>query len=137
MVKIQECMSRGAEVISPEAFVRDAAAKMRTQDLGMLPVVEDNRIVGSVTDRDIALNAFRDASDPSTLRVRDVMSAGIRWCFEDQTLDEAVRIMTEAKVRRLPVVDRDKRLIGTLGVMDIVTSDEPQRAIDILRGVFH
>lgn len=134
-MQVKECMSSGAETIAPDASLRDAVGIMRSRDVGLLPVVENDRMIGTVTDRDIALGAFDDGSRPDQARVRDVMSEGIRWCFEDQDLDEAAKMMNEAQVRRLAVVNREKRLVGTLGLRDVVLDGEPQKAVEILRGV--
>lgn len=136
MTTIRECMARGAETIQADASLAEAVSRMKEKDIGMLPVVENDKMIGTITDRDIALCAFT-AKDKQPLEyvVRDAMSEGVRWCFEDQSLDDAAQVMNEAQIRRLPVVDRNKRLVGTLGLRDIVMDGDAQKAVGILRGV--
>lgn len=118
MHKLKDVMTRNVEVISPESTIADAAQRMRDGDFGLLPVGENDRMIGTISDRDIAVRAVADGKDSNT-KVRDVMSEGIYWCFEDQTVDDAVKIMSENQIRRLPVVDRDKRLIGIVALADL------------------
>lgn len=118
MHKLKDVMTRNVEVISPESTIADAAQRMRDGDFGLLPVGENDRMIGTISDRDIAVRAVADGKDSST-KVRDVMSEGIYWCFEDQTVDDAVKTMSENQIRRLPVVDRDKRLIGIVALADL------------------
>lgn len=118
MHKLKDVMTRNVEVISPESTIADAAQRMRDGDFGLLPVGENDRMIGTISDRDIAVRAVADGKDSNT-KVRDVMSEGIYWCFEDQTVDDAVKTMSENQIRRLPVVDRDKRLIGIVALADL------------------
>lgn len=124
MEKVKDVMSQDVKVISPEATIKEAAQKMRDGDFGMLPVGEDDRMIGAISDRDIAIRAVAEGNDPTT-KVRDTMSGGIVWVFEDDSVDEAARIMSENQIRRLPVVNRDKRLVGivSLGDFAVQSSD--------------
>lgn len=126
MQKIQDLMSRDVKVISPEMSIRDAANHMRDGDFGMLPVGENDRMIGTITDRDIAIRAVAEGKD-STTKVRDVMSEGIAWVFEDQTVEEAAQMMSDRQVRRLPVVDRNKRLVGIVALGDFAVQSSDIR----------
>ncbi len=117
MQKLSEVMTRNVQIISPEATIREAAQQMRGGDFGMLPVGEDDRMIGAISDRDIAIRAIAEGKD-STTRVRDVMSDGIVWAYDSDSVEDAARIMSEHQVRRLPVVDGDKRLVGIVALGD-------------------
>ncbi|HEY1328420.1 MAG TPA: CBS domain-containing protein [Casimicrobiaceae bacterium] len=122
-MKVSECMTRDVNVASPDQSIRDAARMMASIDAGVLPVGENDRLVGMITDRDIAVRAVAEGRSPDT-RVRDVMSAEVLYCFDDQNLDEVAKNMSQMKVRRLPVVNRDKRLVGILSVGDLAQSED-------------
>ena len=111
MQLLKDLMSHDVKVISPDMSIRDAAREMRDGDFGMLPVGENDRMIGTISDRDIAIRAVAEGKDTGT-KVRDVMSEGVAWVFEDDSVEEAAKIMSKRQVRRLPVVDRDKRLVG-------------------------
>ncbi|WP_198149627.1 CBS domain-containing protein [Azoarcus sp. CIB] len=110
-------MSRDVKVINPDMTIRQAAATMRDEGFGMMPVGENDRMIGTISDRDIAIRAVAEGKDSST-KVRDVMSDGVAWAFEDESVDQAVKIMSERQVRRLPIVDREKRLVGIVSLGD-------------------
>lgn len=132
MQKLKDLMSPDVKVIAPDMTIRDAAIQMREGDFGMLPVGENDRMIGAITDRDIAIRAVAEGKDGST-KVRDVMSEGIAWVFEDQSVEEAAKIMSERQVRRLPVVDRNKRLVGIVALGDFaVESSEIRPAAEAL-----
>ena len=132
MQKLKDLMSPDVKVIDPDMTIRDAAIQMREGDFGMLPVGENDRMIGAITDRDIAIRAVAEGKDGST-KVRDVMSEGIAWVFEDQSVEEAAKIMSERQVRRLPVVDRNKRLVGIVALGDFaVESSEIRPAAEAL-----
>jgi len=132
MQQLKDLMSRDVKVISPDMTIRDAAKKMRDGDFGMLPVGEDDRMIGTISDRDIAIRAVAEGKDTGT-KVRDVMSEGIAWAFEDDSVEEAAKIMSKRQVRRLPVVDRDKRLVGIVALGDFaVESSEIRPAAEAL-----
>jgi CBS domain-containing protein len=110
-------MSREVQVINPDMTIGDAAKKMRDGDFGMMPVGENDRMIGAISDRDIAIRGVAEGKGAAT-KVRDVMSEGITYAYEDNSVDEAVAIMSEHQVRRLPVLDRDKRLVGIVALGD-------------------
>lgn len=121
-MKIADCMSRNVEVCAPEDSIRDIAQKMRQLDCGVVPIGENDRLVGVVTDRDIAVRAVAEGRGPDT-PAREVMSQEILYCYDDQDLEEVTGDMSEMKVRRMPVVDRDKRLVGIISLGDMAHAD--------------
>lgn len=121
-MKVSECMSSDVELCSPDDTIRDVARIMRQIDAGSMPVGENDRLVGMITDRDICLRAVAEGMGPET-RVRQVMSSNPRWCFEDQEIEDVADQMAEFKVRRLPVLSREKRLIGMISLGDISLAD--------------
>lgn len=116
--QLKELMSRSVKVISPEMTLREAAQTMLEGDFGMLPVAEHDRMIGAISDRDIAVRAVAMGMGPDT-KVRAVMSQGIWWAYDDDTVDHAAEIMSAHQIRRLPVVDHDKRLVGILALGDM------------------
>jgi CBS domain-containing protein len=126
MHMIKEVMSRDVKVISPDATIAEAACFMRDGDFGMMPVGENDRMVGAISDRDIAVRAVAEGRDGKA-KVRDVMSEGIHWAYEDEPVERAERIMSEHQIRRLPIVNRDKRLVGILALGDLAVK-EPEKA---------
>jgi CBS domain-containing protein len=132
MQQVKHLMSREVKLVSPDMTICEAAKTMRDGDFGMIPVGEDDRIIGTISDRDIAIRAVAEGKDGST-RVRDVMSEGVVWTSEDETVEAAALIMSKHQVRRLPVVNRDKRLVGLLALGDFaVRSSEIQPAAQAL-----
>lgn len=117
MQQIKELMSRDVKVIGPDMTIGEAAKAMRDGDFGMMPVGEDDRMIGTISDRDIAIRAVAEGKDAGT-KVRDVMSKGIAWAYEDDSVEQAVTVMSKHQVRRLPVVNRAKRLVGILALGD-------------------
>ncbi|WP_418122068.1 CBS domain-containing protein [Variovorax sp. 160MFSha2.1] len=131
MRKINDVMTRDVEVISPDATIAEAAKRMRDGDFGMMPVGENDRMVGAISDRDIAIRGVAEGHDGNT-KVRDVMSDGIRWAYED----DAAQIMAEHQIRRLPIVDRDKRLVGILALADVAVKERKTKpATEALCGI--
>jgi CBS domain-containing protein len=116
-------MTRDVQLVSPTQTIRDAARMMAELDAGVLPVQQDDRLVGMITDRDIAVRAVAEGKSPDTL-VRDVMSNEVLYCFDDQEIEDVARNMGEVKVRRLPVVNRDKRLVGIISIGDLALNEE-------------
>lgn len=131
-MKASEIMSRSVDLSDPNMTVREAAQKMKTNNIGALPVGENDRLVGMVTDRDIAIRVVAEGKDPNSCKVREAMSEGIYYCFEDSSVEDAARIMAEHQVHRLPIVNQDKRLIGIVATADIARAqgDSAQRAVE-------
>lgn len=132
MQQLKDLMSRDVKVVSPNMSIRDAAKEMRDGDFGMMPVGEDDRMIGTISDRDIAIRAVAAGKGPDTA-VRDVMTEGVAWAYEDDSVEQAAKLMSERQVRRLPVVDREKRLVGIVALGDFaVESSEIQPAAQAL-----
>lgn len=132
MQQLKDLMSRDVQVISPDMSIREAAIKMRDGDFGMLPVGKDDRMIGTLSDRDIAIRAVANGMDADT-KVCDVMSEGIAWAYEDDSVEQAANIMSEWQVRRLPVVNRAKRLVGIVALGDFaVESSDIQPVVEAL-----
>jgi CBS domain-containing protein len=132
MQQLKDLMSRDVKVINPDMTIAEAAKRMRDGDFGMLPVGEDDRMIGTISDRDIAIRAIAEGKDADT-KVRDVMSEGIAWAYEDDSVEKAALIMSERQVRRLPVVNRNKRLVGIVALGDFaVESSEIKPAAKAL-----
>lgn len=120
-MQIRDIMTRQVELVSPNTPLRDAARMMRDADIGFLPVGENDRLVGTLTDRDIAVRAVAEGKDVTSCKVADAMTADIAYAFEDQDSSEAAQIMAEKQIRRLPVLNRDKRLVGVVALGDLAT----------------
>ena len=121
MQKLKDVMSRDVKVISPDETIKEAAQQMRKGNFGMMPVGENDLMIGAISDRDIAIRAVADGRDPSA-KVRDVMSAGIVWAYEDDSVDDAARLMGEHQIRRLPIMNADKRLVGIVALGDFAVN---------------
>jgi CBS domain-containing protein len=129
-------MTPGVEVISPEASIRDAAEKMSHLDIGPLPVCDGDRLVGMLTDRDLAVRAVAEGRDPVTTLVREVMTPDIVYGFDDQDVQDATRLMEQYQIRRLPVLNRSKRLVGIVSLGDLaVRSGNQPLAREVLEQV--
>jgi CBS domain-containing protein len=134
--RLREVMTEGAETISPDASVKEAAVKMEVLNIGPLVVCEGERILGIVTDRDITVRAVASGKDPNTTAVRDVMTAEVACGYTDQPISEAAELMKEREIRRLPVLDHDNRLVGIVSLGDVaVHGAEPSVAAEVLEKV--
>jgi CBS domain-containing protein len=118
-MKVKEAMHKGVEWVTPYTPVITIARMMRDQDIGAVPVGENDHLVGMVTDRDIAMRVVADGVDPTRLSAADVMSRGIVYCRDDENVIDAVRVMESQQVRRLPVIDENKRMVGILSLGDV------------------
>lgn len=116
---VKDVMTSNVDMIEPTMVLRNAAAIMRDDGVGSLPVAENNRLVGMITDRDIVVGAVADGADPNTATVGQTMSQTVYHCFDDQPVEEAAASMGEKQVRRLPVLNRDMQLIGIVSLGDI------------------
>lgn len=125
-MQIKEIMSRDVEVIHPDSAIQEAATKMKTFDVGSLPVCDNQRLIGVVTDRDLALRAVAAGRDPQTTKVSEAMTPELIYCFEDENVKEAAKLMERYQIRRLPILDREKHLVGivSLGDLAVETGNE-------------
>lgn len=117
-MKISDAMTRDVRTMSPHQTIRDAAQVMQRLDLGFLPVGENDRLVGMITDRDIAIRGIGAGKGPDA-RIGEIMTADVKYCYEDEDSDHVARNMGELQIRRLPVVDRNKRLVGVISLGDL------------------
>lgn len=118
-MKVKDAMHKGAEWVSPDTPLTEVARKMKELDVGSIPVGENDRLVGMVTDRDIACRAVADGRDCDAVTAREVMTDGIIFCRDMEELDDALRIMEQKQIRRLPVINEQKRLVGMLSLGDV------------------
>ena len=123
-MKIKELMTRGARWIEPGGSAAQAARQMKAYAVGLLPVCELGRLVGVLTDRDIVVRAVAEGRDPKSTTAGELMSPDPVWCSEDDELEEAARVMEGWRVRRLPVLDAEHRLVGVVSLDDIARPDE-------------
>jgi len=116
---LREVMSKEVEIIHPDASVKEAAVRMRGLNIGGLPVCDGDRLVGFVTDRDITVRTTAEGRDPAKTKVSDAMTPEVVYCFEDQDVEEAARLMESKQLRRLPILSRAKRLVGIVSLGDL------------------
>lgn len=135
-MKIKECMSEDVVIAAPTQTIRDAARMMRNIDAGFIPVGENDRLVGTITDRDIAVRGIADGKGPETA-IRDLMSNEVLYCYEDDDMDEVSDEMAELQIRRMPVLNREKRLVGVISLGDIAQAADGDlaRSATTLNGV--
>jgi CBS domain-containing protein len=124
-MKIAEVMTRDVRVIDPDRSVKDAARIMDDMNVGVLPVCDGRRLVGMITDRDIAVRSTATGVPPDRHRVHEVMSTSLQWCFEDDEAEDVLRHMSERQIRRMPVVDEERRLVGIVALGDFATDNAP------------
>jgi len=118
-MELREIMTRNPEVVSGDASLQEAATKMKNLDVGLMPICDGDRLQGMLTDRDITIRATADGRDPNKTKVTEVMSTDVAYCFEDQDVAEAVSLMEARQIRRLPILNKDKRLVGVVSLGDI------------------
>ena len=118
-MKVKDAVHKGVEWVGPDTPVPEVAKRMKDLDVGAIPIGENDRLIGMVTDRDIACRGVANGRDCSKVKARDVMTKGIIYCRETEELDDALRIMEQKKIRRLPVINDKKRMVGMLSLGDI------------------
>lgn len=133
---ISEIMTRDVEFVTPDETLQQAALKMKESGVGPLPVCENQGVVGMVTDRDITIRAVALGLNPETTKVRDVMSGELICCYDDQEVDVAAHLMQSQQIRRVLVLNRDRRLVGIVSLGDLaVEAPNSERAGEILQEV--
>ncbi|HYD57938.1 MAG TPA: CBS domain-containing protein [Burkholderiales bacterium] len=133
-MKVSEAMSRDVRLANPGQPISEAAKAMAEIDAGALPVSENDRLVGMITDRDIAIRAVAERKGPET-PVRDVMSSEVKYCYDDEEIEHVADNMAQLQVRRLPVVNREKRLVGIVALGDVSRSSSAGTAGKAVKGV--
>lgn len=137
-MKVKDVMHERAEYINRDRTVREAAEMMAKGDYGCLPIEENDRMIGMITDRDITLRVVAKGLDPNVTKVSECMSKGIEYCFEDDNLLEVGEMMASQKIRRMPVINESKRLVGMLSLGDIASKARDQNlSHEILSHVSH
>lgn len=135
-MKLREIMTREVEIVHPDDSLQTAAQKMRYRDVGFLPVCDGDRLIGVLTDRDIALRATAEGVDPSKSLSKEWVTNPVVYCFEDQDVDEAAQLMREHQIRRLVILGRDdRRLVGVVSLGDLATNVEEQKSGEVLQEV--
>jgi CBS domain-containing protein len=134
-MKIRELMTPDVEIVKAGDTIHTAAQMMADFDTGALPVGENERLVGMITDRDIAVRGVAKGADPDKTSVRDVMSEEIRYCFDDEDSEAVARKMGQWQVRRLPVLNRDKRLVGIVSLGDLAIGGAEEQSKDALKAI--
>jgi CBS domain-containing protein len=134
MNRVSDVMTRGVRSMSPNDSIVLAAQAMDELNVGSLPVCEDGRLVGMVTDRDIAIRSVAQER-PLDTRLKDVMSTSVRWCTENAPLKDAAKLMCQAQVRRLPVVDQAQTLVGMVALGDLATKADREVAAETLQSI--
>ena len=122
-MQVKDVMTKGVEVVRPDATLEEAAKKMKSLDIGPLPVCDGEKLVGILTDRDITVRATAEGRDPKQTKVQEVMSKELIYCVEDQDVEEATKLMQSKQIRRVPILNRDKRLVGILSLGDLPWHD--------------
>jgi len=135
-MKIRDIMTPGVECVRPDDTLQEAAVKMKELDVGPLPVCDRDRIVGMLTDRDITVRAVAEGRDPKATMVREIMTRDVIHCYEDEDVEDAAHLMQERQVRRILVLDRDKRLVGIVSLGDLAAeTGDPLRIGEVLQDV--
>lgn len=133
-MRVSDAMTHDVQLCTPQDTIREAAEAIAALNVGLLPVTDDDRLVGMISDRDIATRGVAMGLGPDAA-VRDVMTADVKYCFDDQDIDEVTRNMADIQVRRLPVLNRDKRLVGIISLGDIAVCKPGDGAAKALHGI--
>jgi CBS domain-containing protein len=135
-MKLSEIMTRDVAVLQPDDSLQLAAKKMRDRNIGFLPVCDGEELIGVISDRDITIRALADGMDVNIMLGRDLMTVPAIYCFDDQDVSEAAKIMEENQIRRLVVLSRDeKRLVGVISLGDVARNESADRSGQVLQKV--
>ena len=133
-MKITEILTPNPQCISPDTTLTTAAQRMKSLDVGMLPICENDRLVGTVTDRDITVRAIAKGANPNTTTVRQMMTEDIAYCFDDDDVEDAAELMEQRQIRRLPVLSRNKQLVGIVSLGDLAVRTQRERLAGAVLG---
>jgi len=134
-MKVKQAMHKGVQWAGPGTSLEQLARLMWENDVGAIPIGEHDRLIGMVTDRDIVCRCIAKGLDPKTATARDVMTAGIVYCLDKQDLDDAARLMETKQVRRLPVINSKKRMVGILSLGDVYNAAPRAVSEEAMQGV--
>ena len=134
-MQVKNEMTTGIEVVNPETPLKAAAEKMKKLNIGVLPVCENSRLIGILTDRDITVRSTAEGRDPNTAKAGEIRPGGVEWCFEDELVEDVAAKMEGKKIRRLPVINHDKKLVGMLSLGDLAIRGSREVACEILEKV--
>jgi CBS domain-containing protein len=134
-MKLKEIMTRDVEVVHPDDSLLMAARKMRDNDIGFLPVCDGDRLIGVLSDRDLAIRAVAEGRDPDTIIGRDLVTSPVMYCYEDQDINEAAQLMRDNQIRRLVVLNRSKRLVGVVSLGDVAMNGTNDLSGEVLQSV--
>lgn len=135
-MRLSELMTPQVQMIQETASIEDAAKLMKEHDIGALPVFNEDRLVGMITDRDIVIRGVAEGTDPMIDQVGQIMSPGVKWCYEDQELEDAVDVMKAEQIRRLVILGLHGRVVGIVSLRNIAhASDNPLLESEVLEGV--
>ncbi len=134
-MQLSEILTREVETIAPNTSIKEAAQRMRSMDVGALPVCDGRRLLGMVTDRDLTIRMLAEGRDPVNTPVSEAMTPDVRVAFADQDVTEAADIMQREQIRRLPVVDRERQLVGIVSLGDLAVAGDDRLSGDALQAI--
>jgi len=134
-MKLREIMTSNVEVIHPNDTLQTAASKMHDRDIGFLPVCDGDRLIGVLTDRDLITRALAEGMESKAMLGRDLVTSPAIYCFDDQSVDEAAKLMHDNQIRRLVILSRDKRMVGVVSLGDLAMSADDKLSGDVLQSV--
>ena len=134
-MQLSQILSRNVETLPPDATIREAAQRMRSLDVGSMPVCDGAHLLGMITDRDITIRAVADGRDPAQTPVRDAMTPDVQYVFENDDVRKAAQIMEDRQIRRLPVVNQEKRLVGIVSLGDIARTGNDRLSGEALQQI--
>lgn len=123
-MQVKDIMTKGIHFITADMSLKEAASRMRDKDIGIIPIEKNDRLVGMLTDRDIAIRAVAAGKDPKSTLVEEVMTPKVLYCYEDDSCEDCIQNMSRNKIRRLPVLNREKRLVGIVTLGDVAVRHE-------------
>jgi CBS domain-containing protein len=134
-MQVEDVMSSKVVRVSPDSKLKEIAIAMRDDDIGSIPVAKDDKLVGMITDRDIVIRGLTGTLEVHNLTAKDIMSPSIKYCFEDESVEEVLGNMGDARIRRLPVLSREKRLVGIVSLGDLATKSLRSKAGETLEEI--
>jgi len=134
-MKVRDAMSKDVATVRSGLSIKELAARMDRQGIGYFPVADQGRLVGIITDRDVTCRSVADGRDPVRTKVRDIMSKGVAYCFDDDTLSAAVQLMEQNRIRRIPVLDHKEHLVGVLSLTDVARVAPGRLTAELLEAV--